>query len=180
MGILLAFAPFIVFALVDRLFGPTLGLSAAAVTSVALLVRDWMSPKRKPKILEIGTAILFGGLALYSLIGHPAWSLMGVRLRVDTGLLLLVVLTIVIRKPFTLQYAREEVSPEFWNTAEFVRVNYVISAVWALAFVVIVIADLIMVYAADFPSRYGVVISILAIVGAMKFTSWYPGRTRNT
>ena len=40
MGILLAFAPFIVFALVDRTVGVTEGLVAGAATSAALLARD--------------------------------------------------------------------------------------------------------------------------------------------
>src|SRR3712207_3880598 len=40
MGILLAFAPFIAFALVDRLAGPTEGLIAGAAVSAALLLRD--------------------------------------------------------------------------------------------------------------------------------------------
>ena len=62
MSILLAFAPFIVFAVVDRLVGPTEGLVAGALTSLALLVRDWLSPGRTPKLLEICTALLFGGV----------------------------------------------------------------------------------------------------------------------
>jgi hypothetical protein len=179
MGILLAFAPFVVFAVIARLIGPTLGLSAGAATSAALLIRDWISPDRKPKILEIGTAILFGVLTLYSLLLHPTWSVVEVRLLVDAGLLLIVVFTMVIRKPFTLQYARQAVAPEFWNTSEFIRTNYVITAIWALAFVVMVIADLILVYAPQIPPTYGVTITVLALVGAIKFTSWYPDRKRS-
>lgn len=40
MGILLAFAPFIAFAIVDRFIGGTAGLLTGAVVSAALLVRD--------------------------------------------------------------------------------------------------------------------------------------------
>jgi hypothetical protein len=71
MGILIAFASFIAFAFVDRLVGPTQGLFAALIVSVALLVRDWITPGRAPKILEIGTALLFGGLALYAALAEP-------------------------------------------------------------------------------------------------------------
>jgi hypothetical protein len=109
MGILLAFAPFIGFAVVDRLLGSTEGLFVGFAISAALLLRDWLSPNRSPKVLEIGTAILFGGLALYALLTHPGWSIMGVRLAVDSGLLLIVMTSIAIRQPFTLQYAREQV-----------------------------------------------------------------------
>ncbi|MBV9680419.1 MAG: hypothetical protein JO046_01405, partial [Solirubrobacterales bacterium] len=56
MGILLAFAPFIGFALVDRLVGPTQGLFAGPIVAAALLARDLATPGRTPKILEVGTA----------------------------------------------------------------------------------------------------------------------------
>ena len=44
MGIVLAFAPFIVFAVVDRMFGATSGLVAGAAVSIAFLIRDWLTP----------------------------------------------------------------------------------------------------------------------------------------
>jgi hypothetical protein len=102
MGILLAFAPFIVFAVVDRLIGSTAGLLAGAVTSAILLARDWITPDKKPKILEIGTTVLFCGLAIYAFVIQPAWTIIGVRLRVDAGLLIIVLISIIVGRPFTL------------------------------------------------------------------------------
>jgi hypothetical protein len=176
MGMLLAFAPFIAFAAVDLLAGGMAGLVAGAAVSAALVLRDWVAPGRSPKILEIGTVILFGGLALYAALLDPSWSIIGVRLRVDTGLMLVVLASLVLRRPFTLQYAREKVAREFWESATFVRTNYIISAVWALAFGVMVIADLVLLYAPELSPRIGVIATILAIVGAFKFTAWYPQR----
>jgi hypothetical protein len=178
MGILLAFAPFIVFALVDRLIGATDGLIAGAAVSAALLLRDWATPGRSPKILEVGTFILFGALALYAVFGAPAWSIVGVRLRVDLGLLIIVLVSMVLRRPFTLQYAREQVRAEFWSSPQFLRTNYVITAVWALAFVVLVVADLILLYVPALPPRVGIIATILALIAAVKFTGWYPERAK--
>jgi hypothetical protein len=112
MGILLAFAPFIVFAIVDRIGSSTEGLIAATLVSLALILRDYLTPGRVPKLLEIGTLMLFGGLALYSLLAEPNWSVIGVRLCVDAGLLLIVLISIAARRPFTLQYAREQVASD--------------------------------------------------------------------
>ncbi len=69
MNILLAFAPFIVFAVVHRFADAMIGLACGAVVAGALVLRDVLSRDRKVKVLEIGTLILFGGLALYSLVG---------------------------------------------------------------------------------------------------------------
>ncbi len=85
MGILLAFAPFIAFALVDRLTGPTEGLVTGAAVSAALLLRDLVLG-RTAKVLEIGTAILFGALASYALLGRPSWSVIGGHRQVERGL----------------------------------------------------------------------------------------------
>jgi hypothetical protein len=60
----------------------------------------------------------------------------------------------------------------------FVRTNYVITAAWALAFVIMVIADLVLLYMPDVPPRYGIIATILALVGAFKFTGWYPDRVK--
>ena len=174
MGILLAFAPFIAFALVDRLIGSTQGLIAGAATSAILLLRDWLGRQGKPKILEIGTTILFGALALYSVLGGPAWSIMDVRLRVDVGLLLIVLSTLFVGKPFTLQYAREQVPQHLWNTPRFIRSNYVITGVWSAGFLILVLADLILIYRPDLPPRIGILATVLALIGAFKFTQWYP------
>jgi hypothetical protein len=177
MGILLAFAPFIVFAVLDRLVGATTGLIAGAAVSAAFLLRDLVTPGRTPKVLEIGTVILFGVLAVYAIFGG-ATSIVGVRLPVDAGLLLIVLASIAIREPFTLQYARETVAREHWGSAEFIRTNYVITAVWALAFGVLVVADLVLLYAPELPPRVGIIATVLALVAAVKFTGWYPEHER--
>ncbi len=177
MGILLAFAPFIAFALIDRLAGPTEGLIAGAVVSAGLLLRDLIGG-RTAKLLEIGTAILFGALALYALLGRPAWSVIGVRLAVDAGLLVIVLASMALRRPFTLQYAREQVAPEYWDAPEFIRTNYVITSAWALAFAVMVAAELALLALPGMPRGIGIAAIVLALVGAIKFTGWYPDRAK--
>jgi hypothetical protein len=176
MGILLAFAPFIAFALVDRIASPTAGLIAGALVSAVLLLRDLLTPGRAAKILEVGTVVLFGGLALYAVFGGAALSVIGVRLLVDSGLLLIVLGSIAVRQPFTLQYAREQIAPELWDNPKFIRTNYIITGVWALAFVVMVVAELALLYVPGLPRRVGVIAIVVALIGAVKFTGWYPER----
>lgn len=177
MGILLAFLPFIVFVVLERLVGVTPGLIAAAVTSAVLITRDLLRRKGF-KVLEAGTFVLFTGLAVYASFGAPAWSIIAVRLRVDAGLLLIVLISLAIRQPFTLAYAREQVAQEYWSTPEFLRTNYIITAVWALAFAVMVAAEAAILYVPAVSQRVGVWVTILAIIGAYKFTDWYPNRQK--
>lgn len=94
----------------------------------------------------------------------------------DIGLLVIVLVSMAVRSPFTLKYAREDTPREHWDSPLFLRINYVITAVWALAFAVMVAADLVLVYRPDLPSKYGIIVTVLAIIGAVKFTQKYPER----
>lgn len=171
----LLFAPFIVFVILERMLGATTGLVAAALTSAVLIGKD-LIVGRKPKVLEAGTLILFAGLALYTAMAHPNWSVIAVRLRVDAGLLLVVVASIALKRPFTLQYAREQVASEFWSDPAFVRTNYVITSVWALAFALMVAAEAAILYVPSIPQKVGIWTAILVIYGAFRFTVDYPKR----
>lgn len=174
MDMLLAFSPFIAFVVIERTVGISAGLAAGALVSAVLLARDVLSSERRVKILEIGTFLLFAALTLYSLAYGAAWSVAEVRLRVDAGLLLIVLASILLRQPFTLQYAREKVARELWTSPGFVRTNYAISFAWALAFAVMVAADVLMAYVTSVPHSVGIVITIAALYAAVKFTGWYP------
>lgn len=174
MNILLAFAPFLAFALVDRALGSLDGLVAGAIVSLVMLGRDTFLSRKSPKVLEVGTFILFCALAVWFCLFRPEWSVVNVRLRVDLGLLLIVLISMLIRQPFTLQYAREGTPRDLWSNSTFIRTNYVITAVWAAAFAVLVFADLLWVLRPDLSPRIGVWATIAALIGAVKFTSWYP------
>jgi hypothetical protein len=178
MGILLAFAPFIAFAVIERLFGATPGLLSGVAASAVLVARDTLAKGGGAKLLEVGTLLLFSALAIYSMFASPDWSILGVRLCVDAGLLLIVILSLAMGRPFTVQYAREQVPRELWSSPEFIRTNAVITSVWGLAFAIVVGADLVMLFVPELPMRHSIVVTVLALVGAFKFSAWYPDRDR--
>jgi hypothetical protein len=178
MNLLLAFAPFIVFVVAERLAGIPAGLASAAIVAAILLARDLVTPSRGPKLLEIGTFLLFGGLFLLAMTIGEQWSIADVRLRVDGGLLLIVLLSMVFQRPFSMQYARESVDRQHWNSQEFLRTNYVISAAWAVAFGVLVLADVVMDFMPALPHAGSVVATAVALAGAAWFTGWYPEQHR--
>jgi hypothetical protein len=178
MAILLAFAPFIAFALAATFIGSAQGLVCGALVAAGLLLRDRLMKGKAVKVLEVGTFLLFGALALFVLLGDSRWSVIGVRLRVDAGLLVIALASIVIRQPFTLQYAREQTSQDVWENPLFVRANYIITLAWTFAFAVMVGADVLMLYRPDVPAYIGVVATIVAIIAAVRFTAWYPQRLR--
>jgi hypothetical protein len=169
MNLLLGFAPFLAFALLSHTVGSLPGLLAAALVSAMLVLRE-VARGREPKLLELGTLLLFGGLSIYTLVAAPAWSIMGVRLVVDTGLLLIVLGSLLIDKPFTIQYAKEDVPQELWNTPAFLATDRTITGVWAVVFVLLIVADILLLDAPQVPHRVGILLTIAALVGGVKFT----------
>jgi hypothetical protein len=145
--------------------------------STLLIVRERRRGK-SVKILEAGTVVLFGGLAIFTALTRFDWTILEARLAVDLGLLAIVLGSILVRRPFTLQFAREEVPREYWTNPQFIATNYKISAVWAGAFVVLVLDDVVMAFFPAIPLWIGIVVTVLALAGAIWFTRWYPQQVR--
>ncbi|MCU4179097.1 hypothetical protein [Bosea sp. BH3] len=169
MQLLLAFMPFIVFAVSISELGSVAALLLGALAS-AILVGHGLLSGRSAKLLEVGSLVLFGALAGFEYLSGARLSLIGAKFAVDLGLFLIVVLSILIGLPFTLQYAKESVAPELWSSPEFKRKNDVISMVWAGAFLVMVLAELAMLAWPALPHRMPVFVIVVALVGAFKFT----------
>ncbi len=167
MKLLLGFAPFAVFALLDRLVGGVAPYLGAAVVAALLLALDLRA--RSVKLLDVGTVTLFGGLGLYKLVTGVAWTTLDAGLRIDLGLFAIVAGSLLVRRPFTLQYAKEQTPPEVWARPAFMRINYAITAVWAASFAAIVLSDLGMMYAGE-PRAIDTLVSVAAIGSALLYT----------
>lgn len=170
MQLLLAFAPFIAFALGISALGSVAALAIGALVSAIVILHGRLNG-HSAKILEVGSLLLFGGLAAFEYLSGARLSLIGAKLAVDIGLLAIVAVSIAIGRPFTLQYAKESVAPEHWNSAAFIRKNNLISLVWAGAFFAMVLAELAMLLWPTLPHQLPVTVIVLALVGAFKFTA---------
>lgn len=181
MGILLLFAPFIVFVVMERAFGAWEGLASGALLSTAMLLRSWLHAEARLHLLEAAIWLLFVGMTAYALAaGGDSWHLAELRFKVDAGLLAIVLLTLALRRPFTLQYARERVPHYVWTDRRYVRANYAMTAAWALAFALMALADLALWRLSAAPSSLPaeiaagavVAVTIAALWGAVKITGW--------
>ena len=174
MNILLAFAPFLAFAFLENNLGMHTALLAATAISALLIAREVLIQKKAVKPLETVSLLMFGGLAIASRLTALPLTIVGVRLIVDGGLLVVVLGSILIGKPFTLAYARDRVSAEIAATARFRTVNRLISALWALALAVVVAADAGMLYWPAFTAMDGTILIVTAIAGAALLTGALP------
>jgi hypothetical protein len=177
MNVLLGLTPFIAFFVLMRLATPLAGLAAAFAIAAVLMIRMWQRGE-SVKILELGSLVLFGALTVFTLAARPDWSIAGVRLAVDGGLTIIVLISLAIRRPFTQQYAKEQVPRQFWTSPIFIRTNAIITGIWAAAFAVMTACDAAAIYVPAIPLAVEIAATIIAFVAAVWFTRWYPARVR--
>ena len=179
MALLLAFSPFLAFLVGEHLLGVVPALCAGGAVAVALLVRERLRGAREVNVLEAGTAVLFGALAACAAyMTDVAWSVGLVRLVVDGGLMLLVLAGAAVGRPFTLAIARARVTPERAATPAFLRLNRLVAVVWAGAFGVLAIADVVLMLQPQWPLAVPIAIGGAGLLAAVAFTRWLPSRVR--
>src|SRR5258708_1648143 len=155
----------------------TTSLFASAAICLAVIASDVVRG-RSVKILGAGSAILFTALGIYLALVDSSLSSSAVKLSVDTGVLVISLTSLAIRRPFTLQYAREMVDAETAALPGFIKASYVITGVWTSAFVLMMIANVLMIYVPGLPLWSGLAIVFAARYSALYFTKWYPNYRR--
>ena len=176
MGVALGFAPFVIFAVLMNV-SVSFALWLAFAAAFAIGMYDFLHT-RALRLLDVGGTVIFGTLALYAGFIQPSLSIEIVRLVVDAGLLLLALYSLLRREPFTLPYAREQVSQELWSAPGFVRTNYIVTAVWTAAFAVMTLADAGATFGPVIPLSLDIGIGAGALALAIAFTARYPAYVR--
>jgi hypothetical protein len=169
----LILAPYAAFTVLMLVSSPVPSLFAAAAICGMVIGYDVLRG-RSIKLLGAGSAILFSTIGGYLVLVDPGLSHSAVKLAVDCGMLSVALLSLAIRFPFTLQYAREVVDAETAGLPSFLTVNYILTAVWALAFLLMLMANVLMIYLPGLPFWSGLAIAFAARNTALYFTNWYP------
>jgi hypothetical protein len=173
MTIFLILAPYGAFAFLMLVAPATVSLFTAVAICLAVIALD-VARGRSIKILGAGSVIVFTAVGLYVSLVDPTTGIPAVKFAVDTGIFLISLLSIVIRRPFTLQYAREAVDAGTAKLPGFLRANYLITWAWTGAALLMMIGNIALLYVPSLPLWSGLLIAFAARNGAVYFTKWYP------
>ena len=172
LAMMLGFVPaatFTLLASVSQDLALWAGLSAAFVVSI----RDF-AQEPVLRLLDMGSLVLFGATALYAGFIHPAITPQLTRFVVDTGFFALALVSILLRNPLTLQYAREQVANDVWKSRLFLLTNYGLTALWMLCFAVMAAADGFSDMHKDVPVSFDAAWSLIVVLAALTLTARYP------
>jgi hypothetical protein len=186
-GILAGFAPWIVYwILVGNVSFQLALLIAFAVAAVETLKQ--LSDGQRPQVLEVGSTIAFAILVIVAYSTDDAFLERWIQPIANGALLAIALGSILVGRPFVLGYAKQEAPPEVWDEPGFLRTVSVITWVWVAAFAVMTVSALIPpIVDGDSALRdeddtlsivFYWVIPIIALVGAIWFSKWYPERSR--
>ncbi len=173
------FVPWIIFWVVA---GPSSWEYAAGGALLAALILLIPSPGHDTTIkLPDGVSVVFfGALTVAGLVLDRAqldW-LEDYSQAISSGALALVVLASLAFVPFTEQYAPEQAPREVWDKPLFKQVNRVLTLVWGAVFALAAILGVIAQQVDRGTEWLNWIIPIALIVGAFRFTTWYPERAR--
>ena len=113
--------------------------AAAAALGLSLLVL-WLSHRRGIGVhsLEVFGVLVFAMFAVLGLVAPHnviGWLELWAGEVTNISLAAFAVFTLLIRKPFTLAYAKQTTPHEYWESPLFLPINYAITSAWAAAFV---------------------------------------------
>ena len=120
LRLVVEFLPWIILGVLgDRWFVLALVLALAAAT--VIMVRQVLS--RSLKILDIATFAFF----LFVLAGviSSRWMVLATYMSLLVNITLTAIAwgSLLVGTPLTIQYAREQIAPEFWHSPLFMRIN---------------------------------------------------------
>ena len=173
MAIFLILAPYGAYTFLMLVTTATISVLAASAICLATVAFD-VARGRSVKILAAGSAILFAAIGLYLARVDPALGSLGVKLSVDVGIFVISLGSMLLRRPFTLQYALESVPAETAAMPGFLRANYIITAAWTAAALLMAAANLVLLYVPGLPLWSSLAVAFAARNSAIYFTKWYP------
>ncbi|MFN8037754.1 MAG: acyl-CoA thioesterase/BAAT N-terminal domain-containing protein [Acidimicrobiales bacterium] len=123
------FAPWILYWILVGNASFRVAVAVALGLSVVIVVGT-LARHRRPMVLELGTLVFFVVLLGLAFVASDAFLARWIQPLGNAGLALVVLGSILVGRPFTLDYAKAATDPSLWDNPGFVYVNRLLSWVW--------------------------------------------------
>jgi len=173
MAIFLILAPYGAYTVLMLVTSATISVVAGSAICLATIAID-VACGRSVKILAVGSAVLFAAIGLYLALVAPTLGTLAVKLSVDIGVFVISLGSMLMRRPFTLQYALESVPAETAAMPGFLTANYVITGAWTAAALAMATGNIALLYFPGLPLWSSLAVAFAARNSAIYFTKWYP------
>jgi carotenoid cleavage dioxygenase len=170
-GLILGFLPWIFLAAMPT--HTKMELSISVVIALVLTIVFSFKDLKRGFILPWGTLLFFIFSAVTLIIFDMDWVAVHMGVLVPAMLALIAWSSFLVNKPFTLQYAKQQVPKEKWDHPVFIFINRVLTSSWGIIFLFNLGMNLLRQF-------YGLehwVCSLttdITSIGGLWFTIWFP------
>ncbi|MCX5830228.1 MAG: hypothetical protein NTV58_19855 [Deltaproteobacteria bacterium] len=171
LKMLLSFAPWLFFLIIaqNSMFRLKLGIIGAAVLTVVMAI----TRLHRGVIMWVG--ILFFTYAIVAVILlNNMWAVHYMGALANGALAVGTWVGMAMKRPFTLEYAREHTDQSLWNNPVFLRTNYFMTAIWGAVFTINASLAWQRSIQPAMPAWGYETITYSLMVSAMFISIWYP------
>ena len=174
-GFILAFLPWILFLILSGHSLPSL--------KIAIIISFFVSIGMGIARIHRG-AILWAGVCFFSfdiisvVLLNNRWIAMHTGALASGTLFAAALLSLLVGKPFTMEYARSTVEEKYWKTPEFLRSCNIITAGWCVVFLLNVILSIVKLYYRGVPGWVYEVTQYAFLFSGVAFTNFYSKHER--
>ena len=173
-ALLLSFAPWLLFKILvtlplgEPMFMLKLALSLAAAVSL------YQSRKSTVRgFIYWGTMGFFAFAFVAVVLLSNLWVIGHLGLLSQLTMNVMAWGSMLCRRPFTIDYAKQHVPPQFWGHPRFLRKNYLITAIWGVYFLLGFLLAEVRIYEPQVSHALLEVLENLGMMGAMLLTSHF-------
>lgn len=175
--LMLGFLPWMLFLFLS---GHTLAsLKIAIIVSLVTTVTIGFGDLKRGFVLQWGTCIFFISCLIMVNFLNNIWMAMEMDLLSNLALAAIMWFTVLIGKPFALQYAKRGLPKKIWNDTNFIRGCMLITIVWACLMTFALLISVIKRTALlPFPDWVYFDLSLLNIAAGLAFTTAFKRKKR--
>ena len=176
-SLILGFLPWLLFLFLS---GKTLAsLERATIISLVTCLVLGYRELRQGFILQWGTLLFFSFCVITINLFHLTWVAIYMDLLSNSALALVMWLTLLLGRPFVLQYARRDLPKERWNDPGFIRGCRVLTIFWASLMTLSVILSIIKrTPLLNLPGWAYFILSLAIIITGLAYTTVFKRRKR--
>jgi len=171
--IIQTFLPWIIYFVLVGGHSPVQMKIAITASVVASLLAERNGLKKK-FIMSWVTLVFFVFMFISVVIFNNEWVRLHSWILSNSALAFIAWFSILIKRPFTLQYAKNSTSSDKWNHPIFWRINYIITAVWGVIFTIGIVSNVLRLYFSYLNPWVYELLTDGTVVFGIWFSAWFP------
>lgn len=145
--------------------------ASGALVALVLLGKQGL---KRGYIFDWGSLLFFVFIFVSVIVFYQPWIAGNASLLANCALTVIAWVSLLINRPFTLQYARMMVAKEYWQTDLFKHLNRRLTLIWALVFTAMTVFEFLELNNTGSTFWFAQIVSLGLVMVAIWVTSWFP------